>query len=98
MIARFGPAGKGELFQKKYKKTEDTVSYLMDFGLNAYEYQCGRGVRINEEAVKHLGAEAKNRASPFPFMRLTISPFPRWRRKSGIRVWIIFYKVPKRRI
>ncbi len=58
-IARFGPAGKGELFHQKYKKTEETVSYLMDFGLNAYEYQCGRGVRINENAVKRLGAEAR---------------------------------------
>ncbi len=30
-----------------YKKTEQVPDYLTEMGLNAFEYQCGRGVRVN---------------------------------------------------
>ena len=56
---KFGPAGNSELFYSKgFKKTEDAPSYLREMGLNAYEYQCGRGVRINENSFARLKENA----------------------------------------
>ena len=44
-ISRFGPAGNSESFTTMgYKKTEQIPEYLAQFGLNAFEYQCGRGI------------------------------------------------------
>ena len=57
ITARFGPAGNGDSFAEMgYKKTEQTVDYLVKMGLNAFEYQCGRGVRVNENTMKKLAA------------------------------------------
>ncbi len=62
MKIRFGTAGKSDSFENLgYRKTTDIPAYLAEFGLNAFEYQCGRGVRVNEEAVKQLGADAKEK-------------------------------------
>ncbi len=47
--ALFGTAGNSLSFAKAgYKKTKDVPVYLKGFGLDAYEYQCGRGVRVNK--------------------------------------------------
>lgn len=57
--AHFGPAGNSESFTAMgYKKTEQIPEYLEKMGLNAFEYQCGRGVRINEGTMTKLGALA----------------------------------------
>ena len=54
--ARFGPAGTPDSFGAMgYKKTVQIPEYLAHFGLTAFEYQCGRGVRVNEAAVTQLG-------------------------------------------
>ena len=53
---RFGPAGNSESFKGK---TVDIADYVAGMGLNAYEYQCGRGVRVNEAAVTELGRKAR---------------------------------------
>lgn len=56
MPALFGPAGTGESFSAKgYKKTIQLPDYLEEFGLTAFEYQCGQGVRISEKAAADLG-------------------------------------------
>lgn len=60
MKALFGPAGNGELFYDKgYKASEEMPAFLEDYGLDAYEYQCGNGVRIGEATAKKIGEEAK---------------------------------------
>lgn len=41
-----------------YKHTIDVPEYIEKMGLNAFEYQCGRGVRIKEELAKKFGALA----------------------------------------
>lgn len=33
--------------------------YLTEFGLTAYEYQCGRGVKISQKSAQEFGAEAE---------------------------------------
>lgn len=58
----FGPAGNAESFTKMgYKSTPQIPEYLEKMGLNAYEYQCGRGVRINRESVLKLKAGCAQR-------------------------------------
>ncbi|MCI6640290.1 MAG: TIM barrel protein [Pygmaiobacter massiliensis] len=52
---RFGTAGVGEDFARLgYKKTLQVPDWLAGHGLNAFEYQCGRGVRLSEENGKKL--------------------------------------------
>ena len=56
MSARFGPAGSADSFHAMgYRKTSQMPEYLEKMGLNAFEYQCGRGVRISREAARELG-------------------------------------------
>lgn len=60
MRALFGPAGNGELFyQNGYKASEEMPKFLKDYGLDAYEYQCGNGVRVGEETARRIGEAAK---------------------------------------
>ncbi len=60
MSAKFGPAGNSESFYAAGKKsTFQAPEWLASLGLDAYEYQCGQGVRGSEEAFKKLGYEAK---------------------------------------
>lgn len=61
MKALFGPAGNGDLFYKNgHKTSEEMPEFLSKYGLGAYEYQCGNGVRIGEDAAKRIGLAAKN--------------------------------------
>lgn len=56
----FGPAGSPEDFHESgYKSALQMPGYLEKIGLNAFEYQCGRGVKISEDAAKKLGEKAK---------------------------------------
>lgn len=56
MAALFGPAGNSESFAKMgYKHSTDVPEYLLKMGLDAFEYQCGRGVNIGLEKAKILG-------------------------------------------
>lgn len=60
MGAKFGPAGNSESFVAMgYKKTIQVPEYIVRMGLDAYEYQCGRGVRISEEAAREFGQKAR---------------------------------------
>jgi len=53
----FGPAGNSDSFaQKGYKNTSQVPEYLAQMNLNAYEYQCGRGVRVSEASALALKA------------------------------------------
>lgn len=45
---RVGPAGGCEAFSQKYGDILMMPDFLLEYGLNAYEYQCGRGVRIGK--------------------------------------------------
>lgn len=59
MGALFGPAGNAQSFHDRgYKTNLDIPGYVKSFGLTAYEYQCGRGVKISQESAAKLGAAA----------------------------------------
>jgi deoxyribonuclease-4 len=57
MSAKFGPAGNGDAFP--YKSSLDAPRWLAGLGLDLYEYQCGKGVHIGQEAACQLGENAR---------------------------------------
>ena len=59
MSAKFGPAGNSESFSAQYKSVLDAPLYVKNMGLDAYEYQCGRGVNISESGAEVLGKKAR---------------------------------------
>ena len=53
----FGPAGLADSFKTMgYKKSIQVADYLSRFGLSAFEYQAGRGVKIGTDAASQLGS------------------------------------------
>ncbi len=58
-MIRFGPAGNSESFYEQgYKSSVDMPVWLKDMGLNAYEYQCNKGVKIGKNNAEELGKNA----------------------------------------
>lgn len=58
MSAKFGPAGNSDSFSKVHKSSQAAPGWIRKFGLDCYEYQCGKGVHIGEEAARKLGQAA----------------------------------------
>lgn len=62
MSAKFGPAGNSESFGKMgYKTSLQVPEYILKMGLDAFEYQCGRGVNIGTDKAEQLGRIAKEK-------------------------------------
>ena len=62
MSAKFGPAGNSLSFAAMgYKHSLQVPEYLTKMGLDAFEYQCGRGVNIGLEKAAELGNIAKEK-------------------------------------
>lgn len=62
MAAKFGPAGNSISFTEMgYKTSLQVPEYLTKMGLDAFEYQCGRGVNIGLDKAKALGELAKEK-------------------------------------
>lgn len=60
MNAIFGAAGNGDLFYAQGNKaSEQMPEWLKNFGLDAYEYQCGNGVRIGQATAEKIKNEAE---------------------------------------
>lgn len=61
-IIRFGTAGQSDSFSAMgYKSSADVPEYTARFGLNAFEYQCGRGVRLGAEKAAVMARRAAER-------------------------------------
>ena len=59
-MAYFGPSGNEDAFyQAGYKSSTQMPEYASKLGLDAYEYQCSRDVKITEKTANLLGDEAK---------------------------------------
>ncbi len=59
-MIKFGPAGNCQMFYDSgYKNTVQMPEFLNKIGLDAYEIQCGRGVRMKDDAAKQIGELAK---------------------------------------
>lgn len=62
MPAKFGPAGTGDDFKAKgFKSSLQVPAYLLNMGLDHFEYQCGRGVNIGLDKAIELGKIAKEK-------------------------------------
>ena len=56
---RFGTAGTSDSFAAQgYKTSLDVPEYTAKMGLNAFEYQCGRGVRLGLDKAAKMAALA----------------------------------------
>ena len=59
---RFGTAGTSDSFAALgYKNSLDIPTYTAEMGLDAFEYQCGHGVRLGLEKAARMAAEAAGR-------------------------------------
>lgn len=56
---KFGPGGNSDSFHLTKLATSKAPFWVKDFGLDAYEYEAGRGVPKNIEGFKTLGENAK---------------------------------------
>ncbi len=59
MSAKFGPAGNADAFARTHRSSLDAPAWLAALGLDCYEYQCGKGVHIGEDAARRLGERAR---------------------------------------
>jgi len=58
--AAFGPAGNSDSFYAAGKKhTFEAPGWIADFGLDAYEYQAGNGVRGSADSFRKIGEQAR---------------------------------------
>lgn len=61
MNALFGPAGNSDAFTKAgYKGNNSAPEFVHKCGLDAYEYQCGRGVRVNAGSAEIFRQNAEH--------------------------------------
>ena len=59
-MVKFGTAGLDANFTLQgFKKTIEAPIYLEKMGLDAFEYQCGRGVRVSDKMASEFGAACK---------------------------------------
>ena len=59
MSTKFGPAGNCGSFSQTHKSSLDAPAWIAEFGLDCYEYQCGKGVRVGEDTARKLGENAR---------------------------------------
>lgn len=57
--AIFGPGGNSDSFRSLKLQTVDAPEWVKKFGLDAYEYEAGRGVPKNLETFAKIGENAK---------------------------------------
>ena len=59
-MMRFGMSGADARYQsERHKSSLDIPAYCASLGLDAYEYQCNRGVNISPEKAAEFGQRAK---------------------------------------
>ena len=59
MSAKFGPAGNSDSFSRVHKSSLAAPRWIADFGLDCYEYQCGKGVHVGEATARAVGENAR---------------------------------------
>ena len=59
---RFGTAGTSDSFTAMgYKNSLDIPAYTEKMGLDAFEYQCGRGIRLGLDKARQMADDAAAR-------------------------------------
>lgn len=58
-MIRFGPSGNSESFYEQgFKSSVQMPKWLRNLGLDAYEYQCNKGVKVSERTARQIGEQA----------------------------------------
>ncbi len=58
--ATFGPGGNGDLFYAEGgRSTADAPAFVKRHGLDAYEFEAGRGIGAGEETLRRIGERAR---------------------------------------
>jgi deoxyribonuclease-4 len=58
--AKFGPGGNSEIFYASgFKSTVDAPAFLKSYGLDAYEYEAGNGLRTSDATLLAIGKAAR---------------------------------------
>ena len=66
-MIKFGPSGFCDAFLENHSHSEEVPEWLVDHGLNAYEYAFNKGVRISDEkAIKIREAFEKHNTAIVP--------------------------------
>ena len=85
-MIKFGTGGNpNDFYDKKYKASEQMPKYLNEMGLDAYEYECSRGVRISDkkaEEIKFLWSVVPERCSQSSGCRMSFPCCPRGKTRS----------------
>lgn len=93
MEAVFGPAGNSN----SYSKNISIYEYLKSFGLGAYEYQCGRGVRVSSENAEKFGVSMKDiKLSVHAPYYISLSSMEEEKRNNSIKYILQTAKIAKR--
>lgn len=72
MQVKFGPSGNSKSFYDQgYSSSVEMPEWLNNLGLNAYEYQCNRGVKIGQK----LAAELKFQAEKYNIQLSVHAPY-----------------------
>ncbi|MBE6915126.1 MAG: endonuclease IV [Ruminococcaceae bacterium] len=88
MSTLFGVAGNSDSFHAAgHKSSVEAPKWLHDFGLDAYEYQCGKGVLIGVDTAREIGAKAKEyqicMSVHAPYFMNLANPDPERREKTA---------------
>ena len=72
---RFGTAGTSDSFAAKgYKNSLDIPAYTAEMGLDAFEYQCGHGVRLGLEKALDTMRRAQAALDEAGYAEMTLCP------------------------
>lgn len=56
----FGPAGNSDdFYEQGFEHSWQMPGWLHDMGLNAYEYQCNKGIHLKDETAIEIGRECR---------------------------------------
>ncbi len=77
------PAPATALLPRGTRDSLEVPEYTAKMGLNAFEYQCGRGVRLGLDKAARMAALAAQRTSCSVCTRPITSACPAWKRTSG---------------
>lgn len=92
MKALFGPAGNSDSFALQgHRSTLEAPAYCAGMGLTAYEYQCGRGVRVSEKNALAMKEEAEKhgiRLSLHAPYYISLSSLEEEKRKGSARYFL----------
>ncbi len=92
MGAVFGPAGNSN----SYNKNISIYEYLKSFNLGAYEYQCGRGVRVSPKNAEKFGLSMKDiKLSVHAPYYISLSSVEEEKRNNSVKYIIQTAKIAK---